>query len=135
MNSGELDSDRLKELWPESSGLMRFQFWTLLVYTFDAMLVAWLCQGKLVGQYLLVANLFSKLRLLLQSADDAVWPILAAKTDKAVASSVPPTPYVLPLRNVMRDDALGESLSNEAAIANAAHAKNGYFRVRALFEE
>jgi hypothetical protein len=77
------DSDRLKELWPESSGLMRFQFWTLLVYTFDAMLVAWLCQGKLVGQYLLVANLFSKLRLLLQSADDAVWPILAAKTDKA----------------------------------------------------
>ena len=77
------DSSRLKELWPESSGLMRFQFWTLLVYTFDAMLVAWLCQGKLVGQYLLVANLFSKLRLLLQSADDAVWPILAAKTDKA----------------------------------------------------
>ena len=62
------DSDRLKELWPESSGLMRFQFWTLLVYTFDAMLVAWLCQGKPVGQYLLVADLFSKLRLLLQSA-------------------------------------------------------------------
>ena len=50
-------------------------------------------------------------------------------------SSVPPTPYVLPLRNVMRDDALGESLSNEAAIANAADAKNGYFRVRAIFEE
>lgn len=77
------DTARLKELWPDSSGLMRFQFWTLLVYTLDAMLVAWVCQGKLVGQYLLVANLFSKLRLLLQSADDAVWPILAAKTDKA----------------------------------------------------
>ena len=77
------DTARLKELWPDSSGLMRFQLWTLLVYTLDATLVAWLWQGKLVGQYLLVANLFSKLRLLLQSADDAVWPILAAKTDKA----------------------------------------------------
>jgi len=77
------DTARLRELWPESSGLMRFQLWTLLVYTLDATLVAWLWQGKQVGQYLLVANLFSKLRLLLQSADDAVWPILAAKTDKA----------------------------------------------------
>ena len=77
------DSARLKELWPDSSGLMRFQFWTLMVYTFDAILVACLWQGKLVGQYLLVANLFSKLRLLLQSADEAVWPILAAKTNKA----------------------------------------------------
>jgi len=50
-------------------------------------------------------------------------------------SSVPPTPYVLPLSNVMRDDALGECLPNEAAVANAADAKNGYFRVRAIFDE
>lgn len=50
-------------------------------------------------------------------------------------SSVPPTPYVLPLHNVMRDDELGECLPNEAAVANAADAKNGYFRVRAIFEE
>lgn len=50
-------------------------------------------------------------------------------------SSVPPTPYVLPLRNVMRDDNLGACLPNEAALANAADAKNGYFRVRAIFEE
>ena len=50
-------------------------------------------------------------------------------------SSVPPTPYVLPLHNVMRDDSLGICLPNEAAIANAADAKDGYFRVRAVFEE
>ena len=50
-------------------------------------------------------------------------------------SSVPPTPYVLPLHNVMRDDAVGVCLPNEAAIANAADAKDGYFRVRAIFEE
>jgi hypothetical protein len=77
------DSARLRELWPDSSGLMRFQFWTLLVYTLDAMLVAWLWQGRSVGQYSLVANLFSKLRLLLQSADEAAWPILAARTQKS----------------------------------------------------
>ncbi|MBX3049871.1 MAG: Asp-tRNA(Asn)/Glu-tRNA(Gln) amidotransferase subunit GatC [Caldilineaceae bacterium] len=50
-------------------------------------------------------------------------------------SQVPPTPYVLPLSNVMRDDVLGECLSNEAAVANAADAKDGYFRVRAIFDE
>ncbi|MCL4834646.1 MAG: Asp-tRNA(Asn)/Glu-tRNA(Gln) amidotransferase subunit GatC [Caldilineaceae bacterium] len=50
-------------------------------------------------------------------------------------SSVPPTPYVLPLRNVMAEDVLGECLPNEAAVGNAADAKNGYFRVRAIFEE
>lgn len=50
-------------------------------------------------------------------------------------SSVPPTPYVLPLHNVMRDDNLGVCLPNAAAVANAADAKDGYFRVRAVFEE
>ena len=50
-------------------------------------------------------------------------------------SSVPPTPYVLPVYNVMRDDSLGVCLPNKAAVANAADAKDGYFRVRAVFEE
>ncbi len=50
-------------------------------------------------------------------------------------SSVPPTPYVLPLRNVLADDLPGACLPNAAAIANAADAKDGYFRVRAIFEE
>lgn len=77
------DSARLRGLWPDASGLMRFQFWTLLVYTLDVVLVSWLWQGRSVGQYSLVANLFSKLRLLLQSADEAAWPILAARTQKA----------------------------------------------------
>jgi aspartyl-tRNA(Asn)/glutamyl-tRNA(Gln) amidotransferase subunit C len=50
-------------------------------------------------------------------------------------SSVPPTPYVLPLHNVLRDDTVGECLPNEVAVGNAADAKEGYFRVRAVFEE
>lgn len=50
-------------------------------------------------------------------------------------SHVPPTPYVLSLRSVMRDDEPGEGLSNEAALANAPDQVNGFFRVRAVFEE
>ncbi len=50
-------------------------------------------------------------------------------------TSVPPTPYVLPLHNVMDEDAPRPSLSNEEAIANAHDAVDGYFRVRAIFEE
>ena len=50
-------------------------------------------------------------------------------------SSVPPTPYVLPLSNVMRDDVAGECLSNEEALANAPDSADGFFRVRAVFGE
>lgn len=50
-------------------------------------------------------------------------------------SQVPPTPYVLPLANVMAEDSPHPSLSNAAALANAPDAANGFFRVAAVFEE
>ena len=50
-------------------------------------------------------------------------------------SNVPPTPYVLQLTNVMREDQPEPSLSNEAALANAPDSVDGFFRVRAVFEE
>lgn len=50
-------------------------------------------------------------------------------------SHVPPTPYVLPLANVMAADTPRPSLSNEAALANAPDAAGGFFRVPAVFEE
>lgn len=50
-------------------------------------------------------------------------------------SHVPPTPYVLPLENVMADDVARPSLSNDAALANAPDKQNGFFRVRAVFED
>ena len=50
-------------------------------------------------------------------------------------SSVPPTPYVLPIDNVMRDDEPIPPLSNEAALANAPDSDDGFFRVRAVFGE
>ncbi len=50
-------------------------------------------------------------------------------------SSVPPTPYVLPVSNVMRADEPQPSLPVEEALANAPDSERGFFRVRAVFEE
>lgn len=50
-------------------------------------------------------------------------------------SHVPPMPHVLPLENMLRDDVPQPSLSNAAALANAPKQANGFFEVRAVFEE
>lgn len=59
----------------------------------------------------------------------------AAVIQEVDTSHVPPTPFVLPLVNVMRDDEPRPSLSNEEALANAPDSADGFFRVRAVFEE
>jgi aspartyl-tRNA(Asn)/glutamyl-tRNA(Gln) amidotransferase subunit C len=59
----------------------------------------------------------------------------AALLQEVDTSGVPPTPYILPLTNVMRDDEPAPCLSNAAALANAPDSDNGFFRVRAVFEE
>jgi aspartyl-tRNA(Asn)/glutamyl-tRNA(Gln) amidotransferase subunit C len=50
-------------------------------------------------------------------------------------STVPPTASVLPLRTVMREDAVSASLPTDDAMANAPDQAGGYFRVRAVFGE
>ncbi len=50
-------------------------------------------------------------------------------------SDIPPTPYVLPLASVMRADEPEPSLPNDVALANAPDRDDGFFRVRAVFEE
>ena len=50
-------------------------------------------------------------------------------------STVPPTASVLPLRTVMREDAVRPSLPTEDALANAPDSEDGFFRVRAVFGE
>lgn len=50
-------------------------------------------------------------------------------------SGIPPTPYVLPLASVMREDEPEPSLPNAVALANAPDSDDGFFRVRAVFEE
>ncbi len=59
----------------------------------------------------------------------------AERLQEVDTSSVPPTPYILPLTNVMREDVPEPSLSNDAALANAPDRDDGFFRVRAVFEE
>lgn len=50
-------------------------------------------------------------------------------------TGVAPTPYVLPLTSVMREDEPHDGLSNEEALANAPDAADGFFRVKAYFGE
>uniref|UniRef100_A0A7C1JHG6 Aspartyl/glutamyl-tRNA(Asn/Gln) amidotransferase subunit C n=1 Tax=Caldilinea aerophila TaxID=133453 RepID=A0A7C1JHG6_9CHLR len=59
----------------------------------------------------------------------------AERLQEVDTSGVPPTPYVLPLQNVMAEDIPQPSLPNEVALANAPDKANGFFRVRAVFEE
>jgi aspartyl-tRNA(Asn)/glutamyl-tRNA(Gln) amidotransferase subunit C len=59
----------------------------------------------------------------------------AEQVQEVDTSTVPPTPYVLPLVNVMAEDQPRPSFDNETALANAPDREDGYFRVRAIFEE
>ncbi len=82
----------------------------------------------------------AKLRLTVQEIEqyaDQLSAILkyAARLQEVDTSSVPPTPYVLPLSNVMRADEPRPGLTNEEALANAPDHQDGFFRVRAVFEE
>ena len=42
---------------------------------------------------------------------------------------VEPTAHPLPMKNVFRADVVGESLSNEAVLANTAESEDGCFKV------
>ncbi|MEZ4728081.1 MAG: Asp-tRNA(Asn)/Glu-tRNA(Gln) amidotransferase subunit GatC [Caldilineaceae bacterium] len=59
----------------------------------------------------------------------------ATRLQEVDTSNVPPTPYILPLTNVMREDEPAPCLTNEEALANAPDHDAGFFRVRAVFEE
>ena len=48
---------------------------------------------------------------------------------------VKPTFNVMPDKNVMRQDSVGESLSQEDAIKNAPNKKDGYFVTKGVFAE
>ena len=49
-------------------------------------------------------------------------------------SAVPPTPTVLPLRNVMRQDVAAPSLPPEDALANAPGTAEGCFQVQVILD-
>lgn len=48
--------------------------------------------------------------------------------------AIPPTASVLPLQNVVRPDVAQPSLARDEALANAADAADGQFRVEAVLD-
>ncbi len=58
----------------------------------------------------------------------------AAALQAVDTSDIPPTATVLPLRNVMREDAPRPSLPREDVLANAPDAADDCFRVRTILE-
>jgi len=59
----------------------------------------------------------------------------AERLQELDTDSISPTASVLPLRNVLRPDAVQPSLSRDEALANAADAADGQFRVDAVLED
>ena len=58
-----------------------------------------------------------------------------ARLDELDTSEVPPTAHPLPLSNVLRDDVVGQCVTNEAALQNAPDAQAGMFRVPKVLDQ
>ncbi|MGN7765105.1 MULTISPECIES: Asp-tRNA(Asn)/Glu-tRNA(Gln) amidotransferase subunit GatC [Paenibacillus] len=58
----------------------------------------------------------------------------AEKLNELDTENVKPTTHVLQVSNVMRDDVVKESLSQEEALLNAPEAEDGHFKVPAVLE-
>src|SRR4051812_36105868 len=53
----------------------------------------------------------------------------AEKLNELATDDVEPTSHVLPVHNVMREDVIRESVSNETALRNAPDDEDGQFKV------
>ncbi|QHT62890.1 Asp-tRNA(Asn)/Glu-tRNA(Gln) amidotransferase subunit GatC [Paenibacillus lycopersici] len=58
----------------------------------------------------------------------------AEKLNELNTDDVEPTSHVLPVYNVMREDVIRESVSNETALRNAPDDEDGQFKVPAVLE-
>ncbi|WP_310830240.1 Asp-tRNA(Asn)/Glu-tRNA(Gln) amidotransferase subunit GatC [Paenibacillus pedocola] len=58
----------------------------------------------------------------------------AEKLNELDTENVKPTTHVLQVSNVMRDDIVKESLSQEEALLNAPEDEDGHFKVPAVLE-
>lgn len=56
------------------------------------------------------------------------------KLNEVDTSNVPPTASVLPLKNVLRDDKVGPTLTPDQVVANAADAEDNQFKVSAVLD-
>lgn len=55
------------------------------------------------------------------------------KLSELDTADVPPTAHVLPIKNVFREDKVGQHLSNEEVLQNAPDQEDGSFRVPKIF--
>lgn len=53
----------------------------------------------------------------------------------AVSDDIPATSHPIPLKNVFRDDLVGETLTAEEALSGAPDAEDGKFKVPAILDE
>ncbi|MFC4100903.1 Asp-tRNA(Asn)/Glu-tRNA(Gln) amidotransferase subunit GatC [Paenibacillus xanthanilyticus] len=58
----------------------------------------------------------------------------AEKLNQLDTEGIEPTSHVLPVTNVMREDEVRESVSNETALKNAPDEEDGQFKVPAVLE-
>jgi aspartyl-tRNA(Asn)/glutamyl-tRNA(Gln) amidotransferase subunit C len=58
----------------------------------------------------------------------------ASRLDQLNTDDIPPMASVLPLNNVMREDAIRPSLPRDIVVANAPAAVDGQFRVDAVLD-
>ncbi|MFC4812102.1 MULTISPECIES: Asp-tRNA(Asn)/Glu-tRNA(Gln) amidotransferase subunit GatC [unclassified Paenibacillus] len=58
----------------------------------------------------------------------------AEKLNELQTDDVEPTTHVLPVRNVMREDEVRASVTNETALRNAPDDEDGQFKVPAVLE-
>ncbi|WP_326503480.1 Asp-tRNA(Asn)/Glu-tRNA(Gln) amidotransferase subunit GatC [Rothia nasimurium] len=54
---------------------------------------------------------------------------------EAVSDDIPATSHPIPLKNVFRDDVVGETLTAEEALSGAPDAEDGKFKVPAILDE
>lgn len=53
----------------------------------------------------------------------------------AVSDDIPATSHPIPLKNVFREDVVGETLSADEALSGAPDAEDGKFKVPAILDE
>ena len=58
-----------------------------------------------------------------------------ASVSEVAGDHIPATSHPLPLRNVMREDVVGQTLSAEEDLSGAPDAEDGQFKVPAILDE
>ncbi|GAA1046922.1 Asp-tRNA(Asn)/Glu-tRNA(Gln) amidotransferase subunit GatC [Rothia amarae] len=58
-----------------------------------------------------------------------------ASVSNAVSDDIPATSHPIPLKNVFREDVVGETLTAEEALSGAPDEADGKFKVPAILEE